>query len=199
MKILFTSADVVDSDYYEVRCLEYKKSLKFYESTRFIKQLEIVECVNTKSELYSDYIDRLFYSNTHNPNFRNKGALEGLALQKWFKEKSHDLDEQEQVVKVTGRYLFTEPSFLDIVSENNYDLYAQIDETENQYRTVAFSMRAHQFREFVESVDWMRLEQRMVNIEKSLFLFANKNNLKICNIDNLGIECMVADTHFRTW
>ena len=109
MRVIFTSA-IID-EYYEERKLEYldsyNKLLEFFKKD----DIFIVECFLNEKSFLEEYQD-VFYSNANNVYIRNKGVKEALSLIKFI--ESNDIDDDEIIIKHTGRYKFISISYTHI-------------------------------------------------------------------------------------
>ena len=181
MRVIFTSA-IID-EYYEERKLEYldsyNKLLEFFKKD----DIFIVECFLNEKSFLEEYQD-VFYSNANNVYIRNKGVKEALSLIKFI--ESNDIDDDEIIIKHTGRYKFISKFLINEINENkNIDLFVR-EGVNNQYFTGTFAIQYKFFKKFILSLDLNKMEKYMVNIEKELYDFSirKKLNTKVyCKID----------------
>jgi len=183
--LLPTSAQIDNQK--ELRTSEYLRTIQWIESN--LKDYECVwlECVAKENSFIENYC-QVFYSNSHNPYFRNKGANLGLALQSMFNSAILDYD---MIVQFTGRYHFLDTYFFDCIHNNpGYDLYA-MDDGHSQYFTGCFGMKTECFFQWVNETDWDALNAMMINIEKSLWNFAKYKKINTYELDSIHMDCNI--------
>lgn len=208
MKTRFLLTSALIEDFSVEREAEYKRcveTLRNYGVPR--ENITIVECVamgNQKTYLEDLDVGNVFYSRTHNSRIRNKGVLEGTAMKSFFQLTEPSYGQDDLVVKLTGRYWFTDPAFVNQIeqfnlSSENIDIVAQFDESKQQFRTGCFAMRYKFLRHFMETLDYTRMESNHVNIELRLAQYASMNQLVIGSVPVLGISALVANEVLCHW
>lgn len=182
MIIIPTSAEIDLKK--DQRTQEYSKTISWLKEN-IIHPIHWLECVSNHSFIEEYY--PVYYSNTHQPHFFNKGANLGLALKSFFDniEIKEDL-----VVQMTGRYYFTSTHFFDVIEKYpQYDLY--VKNTGGQYFTGCFAMKTNIFKKWLNQTDWIELNNQMKNIEMSLYEFSIEENLDVFEFDKLYMDCNI--------
>lgn len=180
-KIICTAA-LIDNQF-EKRKAEYIKSLNILNSYQFYDPyiIESVLPLGSRSFL-NNYSNNVLYTNTNNCSFKNKGVNEACSLLEAFKKlkfKEHDI-----IVKITGRYSFNSDLFLTTIKENpTVDVFAL--KISDQVFTGCFAMRYELFKDFLNQLDFIKMEKEMINIEYELALYLkkieSKNNILYIN------------------
>lgn len=185
MIIIVTSAELETLN--DLRTKEYLQTVKWLQENSKKNNVLWLECVSNKIDYLQD-IFPVYYSNCHNPYYYNKGANLGNAIKKLFNQYdvSNDL-----VVQMTGRYHFTDTYFFDTIEKNSgYDLYAK-DDGNDQYFTGCFALKGKYFIDWVNQTDWDMLNDQMINIEKSLWVYSKTRNLKSYEFDSIHMKCNI--------
>jgi len=103
-----------------------------------------------------------------------------------------NLDDDTWVIKVSGRYMIYNDTFVDIVkkSPDNIKAIVRTCDNDTQMYTFLFALRFKYFKDFFTNI----LPDN-INLEKILFLYLQHNlsDEEIKFVDNLGIICNIAD------
>jgi len=188
LKVLFTSALI---DYkFDIRKYEYIKS--YNKLTEYIdkKDIYIIECY--KNEYH--FLENVFYSNTNNDNLNNKGVKELMAIIKFL--ETHKIDDDELIVKMTGRYLLLDDTFLKNIT--GYDCYIRKDKY-NQVFFGLFAIKFKIFKQFLDYVDLNFLETHMVNVEKALSMYLDKFNINYYEFNKLNLYSNINNEDIVIW
>ena len=182
MLIIPTSAQIENKK--EQRTQEYIKTIEWLKSS-ISHPVYWLECVTNSSFIEEHF--PVYYSNTHQPHFTNKGANLGLALKSFF----DNVEIKENLVtQITGRYHFTSTHFFDTINEfPSYDLY--VKNTGGQYFTGCFAMKTSLFKKWLDTTDWNKLNHQMKNIEMSLYEFSIEENLDVFEFDEIFMDCNI--------
>lgn len=208
MKTHFLLTSALIEDFYVEREAEYRRCVETLRSYGVPREnITIVECVaSSDQKTYLEDLDvcNVFYSKTHNPKIRNKGVLEGTAMKSFFQLAEPSYGQDDLIVKLTGRYWFTEPTFVNQIeqfnlSPENIDLVAQFDESKQQIRTGCFAMKYKFLRHAIETLDYTQMESNMINIELRLAQYASMNQLQVGSVSVLGISALVANEVLCHW
>jgi len=178
MKIILTSAII--KDFYEERKDEYKKSIDFFENIGFKNDIFFIETVIKGDSYLEDFGVNVFYSKTNDNNLRNKGVKEIIAIKKFFEDKI--INDNEIIVKLTGRYKFISDSFLKEIKNGENDLYYTT--SDGQAFFGCFAIRKKFIIDFINSLNLSEMERNMINIEFEFINFINKRkdiNSKLIN------------------
>lgn len=185
MLILSTSAEIDFMS--DMRHGEYLKTIKWLSENLYQHNIMWLECISNQEPPYLHKKFSCYCTNTHDFNYRNKGANLGKALEKFF--DNNDVND-DMTVQITGRYHFTDKYFFDLIEKNpGYDLYAR--NIDDQYFTGCFAMKTNYLIEWLKNTDWDFMNYNMVNIEKSLWQFSKNKKLKCYDVDLIHMDCNV--------
>ncbi|MFC1841584.1 hypothetical protein ACFLYA_00765 [Candidatus Dependentiae bacterium] len=184
IKILCTAA--VLNKHFEGRKAEYIKSIKIV--SEFGYESYIVEACKSGNTFLDDYSSHVFYSNVNNPRLRNKGVNEGRSLKEAFNH--FDFNDNDMIIKITGRYFFEDDSFISLV-ENNPDVDAFVKIVSNLPGYIwsfsgCFALRSKYFKDMLYSLDFAKMEKEMIDIERELLCF-------ILRLESEGAKIMYVD------
>jgi hypothetical protein len=190
MLILFTSA--LKESFFEKRKEEYINS---YEQLKKIcnHKIQILECLdNGDSKTFLDGLsDNVLYTKK-NYRFRNKGVNEILNI-KYFLELMR-IDDEEKIVKITGRYFLNTPSFIEECEKNNSDVFIVKD----KYDQVFFGcvcMKKKVLLKFINDTNWDLVERNFENIERVFSNFLSRENFSITLLNKVDITCNINDSN----
>lgn len=193
MKILFTSAII--PQYYDERKDEYIKSILTLFNFLNKEDIYNIECYLYDNSYLEDYFKNVFYSKTHKP-LRNKGVKEIMAL-KSFIDKC-DFDDSDMIIKHTGRYRFLSDYFIKYVNENDFDVVVR-EGTVDQYFTGTFAIKCNLFKIFLEKIDIVDMESKMINIEKKIYDFINDMNLNKKVLKHIDVYSKINNSDIFIW
>lgn len=185
--ILFGSALIHDQE--ELRKEEYLKG--YYTLKDYGFNPWIIEATNISCSFYDTISDRVLYPQTNNPNLKNKGVNEVQSFKTVLSKLPFNDD--DIVVKLTGRYLLYEPFFLELIKGNpQYDSYVKwIDD---QIFTGCFALKWKHFKRVMNEADLVSMENDMINVEKVIANFILHERLTCFSIDKLHILARVYGT-----
>lgn len=178
MKLLLTSA-IIEA-HYDERKNEYLESVSYIDSIGLKNYVFFIETILSKDHFIEDLQIPVFYSNTHLDYLRNKGVKEILALAKFL--NSIEIVEDEMIIKLTGRYRFISDFFIKEVEKQEYDLYYTTRDFQSFFG--CFAIRKKYFIEFINSLNLVEMENRMINIELEFLNFIKRRddiNSKVYN------------------
>jgi len=196
MKILFTTALI--PSFYEQRRLEYIESFDTISNFFTSEDIKILECYSQKTKSFlDDFIcEDIFFSET-NREIRNLGVKEALAIKAFIDQT--DLDDNEIIVKLTGRYKLTSNYIIEEIYKNpEIDAFVRSG-TGPQYFTGFFAMRFLHFKTFFRSLDLEHMEKNMINIEAELFRFLEKEGIKKIVYDRIDVFSNINNTDKVNW
>ena len=188
VKIVYIAA-LIDKKY-EMRKKEYIHSLTILKG--FGYEPYIVEACKTAS-FFDDYDKNVCYSNVNDLRLRNQGVNEARSLIEGFNQ--FDFNDDDMIIKLTGRYYFENDSFIRLV-ENYLDVDAFIKtDRYGQVHTGCFALRYKYFKEMLTQLDFEKMEKHMINLEAETAHYIkelqNKNLINVMNIDKLNLTCNV--------
>jgi len=185
MKILYTAAYA--PDYQDIRKCEYSSSLRWYKEHGYDPY--VVECYQTQGPLvYEEYTDKVFYSCVNDTSLKNKGVNEAKAILKALDH--YGFDDNEMVVKVTGRYLPRETTFLNTVSNAKEDVVCLY--MGNQIFTGVVAFRCGFFKKMLNNLDYKEMEERMVNIEYKIAMYVESQKVSVQCVSKVHFLCNIA-------
>lgn len=110
-------------------------------------------------------------------------------------------DDDDMILKVTGRYMFIDDSFLRFIASHiEYDAF--IKDVGHQGRmedafTGCFAMKYKYFIEFLRGLDLQNMEQKSIAIKWLLADYARLHqNMKTCAMNRLGIAYRCSNSHY---
>lgn len=191
VKVIFTAA-LIDNQF-EMRKHEYLFSLN--QLIEFGASPFIVEAC-TQSSFFDALQFPIFYPNVNNPSLKNKGVNEARLLQEALKH--FEFDDNELLVKLTGRYFFSTKHFLQFVSESSdADFIVRRGNALNNTTifTGCYVAKYKYFKQFLAGLDLEKMEKEMINIEDELGQFLLRNpQLAILFVDSLDLTANIFGT-----
>lgn len=193
MKILFTTA-LID-DYYNIRKKEYLESFEISKNLVGLDNLYIVECfISEKKTFLNDLTNKIYFSNT-NDNSKNKGVKEAKALKKFF--ENCDLNDDDIIIKQTGRYKFTSDLFFKNLNKT-VDVNVLYGQNNNCFFGV-FSIKYKHFKTFINNLNFESMEQHMVSIETLLSKHIELENLSVQKHYKIDVLSNINNNHLVIW
>ena len=184
IEIIFTSALIAHQ--FEIRKEEYLKSYTTLIKNGFTPW--IIESTNIDHSFYDELTSHICYPQKNNPTVRNIGVNEVMALKTSI--PFLPFNDDDIVIKLTGRYLLYEQTFIDTIRENpNNDAYAKW--VDDQVFTGCIALKWKYFKNFLQTVNLAKMEKEMINLEKELAHFIIEKNLKCFIIDHLHIKARI--------
>lgn len=195
MLILATSAEIEAER--AVRRAEYELTARWLQHNAASHRVVFLECVADAGS-FLELSFPVHYARRHDPSLRNKGVNLGRALLEFL--RANPIDEA-LVLQMTGRYHFLDRSFLSTIEDHpGYDFYGrEIDELSGpglrcrrkQYFTGAFAMRTELLRAWLEQSDFGELERGMINVERWLWEYVDRERLSAFHVDSVRMQCNV--------
>jgi hypothetical protein len=188
MLIIATSAVIpmLSTSLEKMRENEYLQTIDWLKNNVLEEKFLFLETVAENSSFLEDYVP-VYYSNSHNPSYQNIGSNLGNSLERFLEDYE---TEEELICQMTGRYHFRDRHFLDTIKDNpGYDFYGK--DMGGQYFTGCFAMKKRHLTNWLNSTDWDDLNQRMINIEKSVFDYVQNKNLNAFHFDSIHMSCNV--------
>lgn len=164
VKILYTVA-LIDFDY-ESRRQEYINTLNILRDYGYPEPY-IVEAIKPGPHTFlNKYSNNVIYSNVNNPSLGNKGVNEAKSIKEAFKKIK--FNDNDMIVKITGRYYFTSDEFLKTIEDHpSIDAFVTTDSS-GQVFTGCFALRFKFFRDLIDQLDYEKMEREMINIEQEV-------------------------------
>lgn len=196
MKLLFTSAII--NDFYEERKKEYIESINQINLLNLFKIDDIfnIECFLTEDSYLETHLENIIYTKTHK-HLRNKGVKEAMAL-KFFCEK-YVFDDEEIVVKHTGRYKFLTSLFIECIYDNLDSDVLVRDGVNNQYFTGTFAIKYKYLKEFLNQLNFDEMELKMISLEKKLYDFILNKKLNKIVYNHIDIYSKINNEKVFIW
>ncbi len=190
IKIICTAA-LIDQNF-EERKIEYINSLEVLSSYGYSNPYVIEAIKSTGPTFLDNYSCKVIYTKVNNSNLHNKGVNEAKSILEALKYLY--IDDNDMLIKITGRYFFTSNAFLTLVKESpGFDGFIKTD-SHNQVFTGCFALRYKHFKEFLYQLNLEFMENNMINIEWELAQYINSletNQIKIMKVENLGITANI--------
>lgn len=198
VKILYTAA-LIDFDY-KSRKQEYIKTLNILRDYGYSEPY-IVEAIKRGPLTFlNDYSCNVIYSNVNNPGLGNKGVNEAKSIKEAFKKIN--FNDNDMIVKITGRYYFTSNEFLKTVEDHpSIDAFVTTDSS-GQVFTGCFALRYKFFKEMLDQLDYAKMEREMINIEQEVAWYLKKisraQNVHVMYLDKLNIVAPIFGNGVRS-
>jgi hypothetical protein len=191
MTILFTSA-LIDF-FFDQRKNEYTQSFEVLKSFGLEENIHIIECTAKFDTFLDKLTSKVFYTN-QNYKYKNKGVNEILNI-KFFLD-NHLIDDEETIIKLTGRYILQDNSFIEACKEK-YDVTVKFD-IHRQAFFGCLGLKKKVLTDFINSTDWLEVENNFICIEKSFAEFLINRNYDILEIGKINIKCNINnnDLHY---
>lgn len=199
IKFLYTSALIPYK--FEERKGEYIQCLKILEKYGYKDRTYVVESgPYTPLSFFDDYCDHVFYANTNDTSFINKGVNEGKASLAAF--DYYDFDDEDMIIKITGRYLFNDDRFVRLVED-----HPEVDAFGSPHPklgivTGCFAMRSKYYKQMLRALDFNEMELKAIDIEREMEKFLKKmvaENANVVYLDKIGITANVANVVIEQW
>lgn len=195
-KIFYTSALIPHK--FEERKEEYIKCLRLLKRMGLEERIYIVESGPfTPRSFFEDYCNKVFYANTNDPSFVNKGVNEVKASLAAF--DYYSFDDEDMIVKLTGRYLFNETNFLHLIGEHpEVDAFASyLPDRKRGVNSGCYAMRYKYYKRFLQGLNLQRMEEKLIDIEFEIEQFLQKIALEgvhVMHIEKMGITADVGNS-----
>lgn len=173
----------------DVRQQEYTHSINIIKNLGY--EPYIIEACKQQGPTFFDTLSsQLFYATVNNPSLKNKGVNEGKTLLQGL--KAYKFDDNDIVIKLTGRYYFTSDYLLRLINSNpTRDAFFLLTDANTQVFTGCFAMRYKQLIAMLDSFDYERMEVGMINIEWEVARYIQHNRtqkLKVLYVDKLDVQ-----------
>lgn len=193
MKIILTSALI--NKHFDERKEEYLKSIKYFEEEQLLHRVSIIETVIESNSFLEELGYDVFYSKTLNNNLKNKGVKEILAIKKYL--DSINIDADELVVKLTGRYRLESNFFINSIMEGDNDAYyLQVD---NQTFFGCFAIKKKYLDEFISTLNLQEMEIGMINIELMFANYLRNKKIKKKKLKRLDLHSNINNDGIVIW
>lgn len=148
----------------------------------------IVEAIMPEPPTFLDtYSPHMLYSNVNNSSLRNKGVNEARSLLEAIKKWT--FDDEQMVIKITGRYFFKNDLFLRLVEQSANDAIIKADPY-GQIFIGCIALRYKYLKEFLQGLDLFSMEKNMINIEQEMANYIKKiesQGASILQVQNLDL------------
>lgn len=162
-RIVCTAALIKED--YEARKTQYINGLTMLQKYGY--ETYVFESCAKGPTFLDKLCNKVYYTQTNNPKYKNKGINEALSLLVGFKK--FNFDSEDMIIKFTGRYMLQTDEFLKLVDQSNIDadVFVRTWNETNAY-TALFAMRMKYFLDFLNTCidsevmesDWIGIEQR---------------------------------------
>ena len=205
MILIITSANIQKD--FENRRNDYIESYSIinHKYRTYFSSIVLLESVELMQYQYDFNFDKyILYGN----KFFNKGMNEFDMINTYFKS-NNNIDDQEQFVKLTGRYHIIDPKLLDsdvagqydFVGKSSYDMYIKNEivdadselfpeiqpEQESGIHTFYYMMKVGKLKEFYNHSINLDIIEEYYPMENEIKKYINENKWNINLLDHLGI------------
>jgi len=193
MIILFTSA--LTENLFEQRKEEYIISFNTLCSFGYKNNIQIIECINNSEDSFLNTLTEKVFYTKQNYAYRNKGVNELLNI-KFFLE-NFNVDDEEKIVKLTGRYNLLDNSFIKEFENSSCDVLYKKDSV-NQVFFGCLCLKKKVLTNFINQLNFNVLESNLVCIEKSFADFIYKSEYEQKVIEKINIRCNINNEDLHT-
>lgn len=181
--ILYVSAVIPMQ--FEWRKQEYLESLEKLKSYGY--EPWIIEATNVQSTYFDGLVQHVFYPNQNDLSLNNQGVNEARSIIPIL--ELLPFDDEDIVVKLTGRYLLYERKFLDTLEENlNYDAYVKWVTNGQEILCGCFGMKWKYFKHMFSSWDLDIMEKGMINFERMVAIYLLEKKLNCLGFEKLFLR-----------
>ncbi len=196
IRLMLTAALIQDG--YELRKKQYIDTMKRLVGFGY-KDPYVVESVMKSQPTFLDQCSsNVFYAGTNDVRLKNKGVNEAHAMQAAFKH--FKFNDDDMIIKITGRYYFSSRQFLDTVeSRPDMDAFVKIEPCGN-ITTSCFALRCKFFKEMLDQIDYEKMERENTCIEKLVAEYIgklyNQGKIKMITFNKLNLVAHVWGSGF---
>ena len=176
--------------------------LRMVEYTNSIEQLRklgiepwIIEATNIRSSFFDKISDQVFYPQQHDDSqTNNKGINETRSIRACLPYL--DFDDDDIVIKMTGRYFLKDRHFIDTILRTNdqYDawgMYGKNFVSDEHLFTGCFAMRWKYYKRYICEMDLESEAIKVAALEKVSANFIEENGLRFHQMDSLHLFARV--------
>ena len=183
VRILCTAALIKQNN--ELRKTEYincLERLKHYGMKPYI----VESCHSIGPTFLDDHAFHVCYTGTNNPRLRNKGVNEALSLIAAL--EYFNFDDNDMIIKLTGRYILEPADFINTV-KNNPDVDAVVKRNpDGQVFAVCFAMRCNHMKTMLNNLNFDSMERNMINLEREVGTYIDRKQLHYLKINHIGLS-----------
>ncbi|MCX5921933.1 MAG: hypothetical protein NTX86_01235 [Candidatus Dependentiae bacterium] len=180
----------LSNNYYEFRKGQYIETFGILANLGY-QNPYVIEAIKKEGPTFLDeYTTNAFYSSANIPGLRNYGINEARTM---LDGLTHfNFDDEDMIIKLTGRYQPTSDSFLKLVEQNpDVDAFVKVDQWGNVF-TLGFAMRCKNMKEMYSSMDYSAMEHHMINVETEVGNYVRRKQtegtLKIMYVNKLDLK-----------
>lgn len=177
---------------YEERKEQYLRSFRAIRAYGFDPW--VIEAKNITSSFFDELSRQVLYPQQHNEALRNKGLNETLSMLAALPYLP--FDDEDIVIKLTGRYYLYDRFFIDTIeaASSDYDAfvcYGKHFVSKNHLFTGCFALRWKHFKKLVREMDYDRAEREYISTEQLYAEFIEGNHLRIKIVDPVHVMSKV--------
>jgi hypothetical protein len=204
IQIVYTAALIPYK--FDIRKTEYIKCLETLGRFGYGDQIYVVHSGgDTPLSFFEEYSDHVIHTNTNDLRLRNKGVNEAISVLKAL--QSFDFDDEDILVKLTGRYLLEDDYFLKYIENHpECDAFARYltpcDPPKIKIVAGCFAMRGKYFKQCFRGFDFEKMETEEIDIEQTVQEFLQKlasENIQVAYLDSLHLTALVGTTDLVKW
>jgi len=187
---LFTSA-LLETQF-EERKEEYIRNISQFRS--FGLDPWIIEAMHVNSSFFDEITTQVLYPQKNNAALRNKGVNETMSIRASL--PFLPFEDEDIVVKVTGRYFLKDDSFLKYIesTSDDFDVWGVFGRHYNQpgdLFTGCFAMRWKYLKQIISEMDLEKAEIDYIAVEILFGRFIRDNHLRVKEMDSLHVKARV--------
>lgn len=150
----------------------------------------IIEATNINSSLFDTLSKRVLYPQKHNDDLKNKGVNETMSMRACI--PFLPFEDEDIVVKITGRYYLYDRTFFDIIKEYDSDFDAFVCYGKNfvgkdHIFTGCLALRWKYFKQLINEMDFEKAERDYISVEQLYSEFIAENKIRTLIVDPLNV------------
>ena len=113
-----------------------------------------------------------------------------------------DFDDEDMIVKLTGRYQFDCDDFLRFVEDRPELDAVALYRPKERVVTGCFALRYKFFKQLLENLDFHKMEEDLIDIEFEVYDFLQKiasESANVAYLDAIGITANIANVAIEKW
>lgn len=169
---------------------------EYIQAVRIIKKIGftpyIIEACKKKGPTFFErYTPHVFYSTMNDPALHNKGVNEGRTMLEGL--KSFHFEDDDIIIKTTGRYYFISDYFIRTVKNNpTIDAFFLLIANNQQVLTSCFAMRYKHLITMLEDIDYENMELQNISLETICADYIKsahqQNSMRVLFVDKVDIQ-----------
>ena len=177
---------------YEWRKMEYLTGFNAIKSYGFDPW--IIEATHITSSFFDEVSNRVLYPQTNDLSLNNKGVNETMSMRASLPYLP--FDDEDIVIKLTGRYHLYSRAFIDTIEANANDFDAFVCwgkhfVSPGHIFTGCFAMRWKYLKKIISEMDFVSAERDIIAVESIFADFIRSNHLRVKTVDPVHVKARI--------